>query len=668
MPEEKNNRRLGVGLRLAGRLRLSALIGGIFVSLIGVLVLIGWQYDITRLQTLVLGLVPMNPLAAIIFILCGLSVGAAYFFSSVLARRISFFLAGLIIVLSALKLLDIFGINIPVDRILFAAKLGKFTPPSRMPPITAINFILFGLAIFILDFKGFGHRLAQYLALITGSFALFMLLAFLFNSSFSSSFIFFSPLALHGVVNFIILSLAILFLRPNVGLTNILMSQSGGGLLARQLAALTLIVPVILAYIGDRMVIAGFFDFQLGIALILALNILLFEFFVLNYALVIDGLENEREKNQQAVSQAKALDDALLNSIGVGVVATDRQGVVILFNHSAEKMSGIRAEKAIGKSVFKLWSIFAADGKALLKKDRPLQAALISGKTISSSVSEPYYYAVGDKKIPLAITVAPVMINGLISGAIDVFRDISADVEIDQAKSEFVSFASHQLRSPSTAIGWRIEMFLEKYGAKLSSDERAMIDEVYQANRQISDLITDFLNVSKIEYGINPVQSMPVNVGPLITEIIKEQFKVKLDEKKIQAEEKFDRGMCAINADPNLFKLIVDNLLSNAIKYTPENGKITVELVRAKAGETFGNRKLAKDACLLIVADTGYGIPRDQQDKIFTRFYRAENVTDKKIPGTGLGLYMVKIFIQKMGGDIWFESAENQGSHFFVQL
>ncbi|HTX86671.1 MAG TPA: ATP-binding protein [Candidatus Nanoarchaeia archaeon] len=652
--------------KLVFSLRIASLILAAVVIVIGILALVGWQFNNFVLITSFEGFVPMNPLAAVEFIIIGSAIVAAFFWPAKLFGRLSVVLAFLAIALALIKLADILGFNLPVDQVLFAQKLSEFSPASRVPPIADLNFILLGIAVILSDIKFCDRDAAQYFAFIAASLALFMFLAYLFGSPFQVATIFFSPLALQGALNFIFLSTAIIFLRPSRGLAAIFLKQSGGGFIARRLIPLTLGIPVTLALAGDFLINRGWIDFQLAFAIVLVLNIIIFEFINWHYSSTIDHLEEEQKRIREAISRAKALDDALLQSIGDGLVATDRQGVVILFNHEAEKMFGIKASKAIGKSIFKLWSIFDKDGRVLAKKDRPLQTALINGKTVSSLVSNPYYYAAGKRKVPVAITVTPVIFRGGIIGAIDVFRDISRDVEIDQAKSEFVSFASHQLRGPSTAIGWQIEMFLEKYGDKLSLEQREKIDDIYRSNRQISELITDFLNVSKIEYGLSAVESAPVNIASIITQVLNEQFKLRLEEKKIKAEEKFDRGICSINADANLFKLIVENLVSNAIKYSPIDGKITVELVRAKAGETLGGRKLDKDSCLLIVSDNGFGIPKDEQDKIFTRFFRANNAIDRKIPGTGLGLYMVKLFIQRMGGDIWFQSEENVGTKFFV--
>jgi PAS domain S-box-containing protein len=649
-------------------MKISAFIFGALVALLGVLVLVSWEYNIIELQTFVPGFVPMNPLAAIEFVLCGLAICASYFGYLAVFRKLSYLLASLVIILAVLKLLNILGINIPIDQLFFANKLGNFTPPSRMPPIASINFVVLGLAVILLDFKYRRQSFAEGLALISGSFALFMLLSYLFGSTFQSPHIFFSPLALHGSIAFVFLSIAILFLRPRAGLTAILISNTGGGLVARRLMMITLVLPIILAFLSNGLAYAGHIDFEMSFAIVSVLNIIIFEFLISHYSLTVDRMEKEQEKNQQVISKAKSLDDALLSSIGDGVVATDQKGIVILFNGEAERMFGIKAKEAIGKSVFSLWQIYNKDGNILSKKERPLQISLSKGKTITSSVVNPFYYSSGEKKIPVAITVTPVIYNNTISGTIDIFRDISKDVEIDQAKSEFISFASHQLRTPSTAISWLIEMFLEKYQDKLDPQQAADINTIYRENQQMSDLITDFLNISKIEYGISAVQSTPVSAISIIEGVLNEKFKTQMEEKKILSEKKLKSGVCAINADPNLFQMIVDNLISNAIKYTPENGKITVELDRFKAGTTVGNKKLSEDACIIMIADNGYGIPRDEQDKIFTRFYRAANAKDKKIPGTGLGLYMVKMFIEKMGGEIWFESEEGKGTKFFVKF
>ena len=114
--------------------------------------------------------------------------------------------------------------------------------------------------------------------------------------------------------------------------------------------------------------------------------------------------------------------------------------------------------------------------------------------------------------------------------------------------------------------------------------------------------------------------------------------------------------MGKINVDPNLIRIVFQNLISNSVKYTPQNGTIVVSL------------KKEGDNVLISVSDTGYGIPLNQQSKIFKKFFRADNVVDKETDGTGLGLYIIKEIVEKSGGKIWFSSKENQGSTFFVSI
>lgn len=427
----------------------------------------------------------------------------------------------------------------------------------------------------------------------------------------------------------------------------------------------------ILVLVGWQFKIASLQIVVMGLA---PMNPLAAVWFILSGAAICalyfssSSLEAGQEKIRQEIGQAKALDDSLLASIGDGVVATDNEGKVILFNVKAEEMFGIKAHDAISKPAVKLWSIYNKDGELVSDENRPLQISLLTGKTITSSVDNPFYYAKADKKIPVAITMAPVIRNGSIVGVIDVFRDISREVETDRAKSEFVSFASHQLRTPTTAIGWQTENFLKDYGDKLDDKGRGIINDIYKENRQVSDLITDFLSVAKIEYGITAVQSVPINLVEIIDNIIDEQCKVQISQKNIQVEQHIDRGICVVNADTELYKLVINNLVTNSIKYTADGGKINISLIKIKAGELAGNRKMPVDSCVLTVEDNGYGIPAAEQDKIFSRFYRAENVKNKNIAGTGLGLYMVKLFVEKMGGEIWFVSEENKGTKFFVRI
>jgi signal transduction histidine kinase len=156
-------------------------------------------------------------------------------------------------------------------------------------------------------------------------------------------------------------------------------------------------------------------------------------------------------------------------------------------------------------------------------------------------------------------------------------------------------------------------------------------------------------------------------VAELARSVVAEQ-KSLADKKKVTLSVKVGADIPAIPADPKLLRIIMQNLLSNAIRYTAEKGEIDFGARLAKRGSFVDGRKIDEDSIAIVVSDTGYGIPKNQQGQIFTKLFRADNARERNTEGTGLGLYIVKSIIERSGGNIWFESEENKGTKFYVTL
>ena len=240
-------------------------------------------------------------------------------------------------------------------------------------------------------------------------------------------------------------------------------------------------------------------------------------------------------------------------------------------------------------------------------------------------------------------------------------------VEVDTAKSEFVSLASHQLRTPPTAIAWITERLLGGKVGELNNKQKEYFEDIRRSNQRIIELVNALLNVSRIELGVFKVEPVPADIKVLVRGLV-EEVKIMLAAKRLKLREKYAAQSLVIPVDVDLFRTVIQNLLINAINYTPEGGEITVEVSLGHKGEVFGGRKIEENSCLVRVSDTGYGIPQDQQDKIFTKLFRADNVKKKHTDGTGLGLYIVKSILDPSGGSIQFTSAENKGSTFLVTI
>jgi PAS domain S-box-containing protein len=236
-------------------------------------------------------------------------------------------------------------------------------------------------------------------------------------------------------------------------------------------------------------------------------------------------------------------------------------------------------------------------------------------------------------------------------------KDITKEKEVDKAKTEFVSLASHQLRTPLSAINWYSEMLLAGDGGKLTKDQRKFSEEISASNKRMVELVNSLLNVSRLEMGTFIIDPEPTNVVEIMESVIKEQIPMIVS-KKIEVKKKISSDIPIINSDPKLLRIVFQNLVSNAVKYTSENKSLYVEISLDKK----------KKSIYIKVQDEGYGIQKNQQDRIFSKLFRADNVKKKNTEGTGLGLYIVKAIVAHAGGNIWFESEENKGTIFHLML
>lgn len=265
------------------------------------------------------------------------------------------------------------------------------------------------------------------------------------------------------------------------------------------------------------------------------------------------------------------------------------------------------------------------------------------------------YVKKNGNEIPVHVTAAPLILGEKIIGSVSVFRDITEEKEIDRAKDEFVSIASHQLRTPLTTIRWSFEKLVRQEGSLSNAKNEKYTNQVVSAVARMNKLIDTLLNVSRIELGTLRLQLKPLDATLLAEQVLKE-FAPIIEKKGVNISTDWEDGLPYVVADPNFLVIVFQNLISNAIKFTPPGGTITI------TGES-KNRGV-----LFSVQDTGCGIPADQQDKIFTKLFRADNVVSRSNDGTGLGLYIAKSIVEQNNGAICFESKEGEGTTFFFTL
>jgi PAS domain S-box-containing protein len=355
----------------------------------------------------------------------------------------------------------------------------------------------------------------------------------------------------------------------------------------------------------------------------------------------------------EEMEEKRAKDVALLGCLGEGIVVTDRNGKVEMINKQAEIMVGWKNEEVVGKKWFEVAPLEDEKGNMIPAEKRATQKVLVTGKPVASSSN--YYVRRDGSRFSVGTTAAPVVVNGKTVGVIAVFRDITREREIDRAKTEFVSLASHQLRTPLSAIKWYTEMLQSGDAGNLNPEQMDFVHCLYQSNERMIELVNSLLNISRIESGRIKIDPVPTDLGELVGQVIKE-LHPKIEEKKINLVVSVHPELPKIKIDPKLVRQVYLNLLTNAIKYTPVNGEISVFISRK-------DKEIVSQ-----VTDNGCGIPKSDFGRMFERFFRAENAQRTDADGTGLGLYLVKAIIDSSKGKIWFASEENKGATFWFSL
>lgn len=358
------------------------------------------------------------------------------------------------------------------------------------------------------------------------------------------------------------------------------------------------------------------------------------------------------KQTEVTVAEVRAESEALFRSIGDGAIATDEFGHITRINPRALSILGLHLEDVLGKWFPRVVVIVRADGSPVPLVERPIVRMFLTGLVVSE---KGFYKARDGHLVPVSITVSPIIFNGKPVGAVEVFRDITTENEIDRMKSEFISLASHQLRTPLSTIQTYAHMLDEEFMGALSTDQTRAVRTIIAATNNMNELIGTLLNIARIEGGSIAVKSKQLDAGQLISDIIK-QLALSADSKGVILSSKLAAKPIHFRSDPLIVKEVLTNLVSNAIKYTTSNGTVTVSA-----------RERVHDI-VFEIRDTGIGIPKQSQDKIFAKFFRAHNVVRQETTGTGLGLYVVKGLVGTLQGKVWFKSEEHKGTSFFVAL
>ncbi len=344
---------------------------------------------------------------------------------------------------------------------------------------------------------------------------------------------------------------------------------------------------------------------------------------------------------------------AILESVADGVMVSDSSGRVTLFNAAAERILGVKRGEAIGRPIDDMLGLYSASGGHWVQQVREWHASPEARR--STPVLSQRMEFKTEKRF-VTVKVAPVTMSDEYLGSVSVFRDVTAEVEADRAKTEFISTVSHELRTPMTSIkGYADLLFIGAAGAINENQQRFL--SVIKANAdRLTVLVNDLLDISRIESGRVKLELKPIRVESLL-ETVMTSLHGKFAEKHLSAQVGLPEGdMPRVLADRDRVIQILTNLVSNAYQYTLPGGSITVS---AHESGPFVQ---------IDVTDTGIGISPENQAKVFERFYRVDDPNVNEFPGTGLGLAIVRSLVEMHEGRIWLESELGKGTTFSFTL
>lgn len=370
----------------------------------------------------------------------------------------------------------------------------------------------------------------------------------------------------------------------------------------------------------------------------------------------IMDIVNQIDKEKDKVFEQREKLRIILNSIGDGVVVMDIHRRIILLNRSTEEISGYSRKELLGQNYSQILRLMSEN------KEKTGYINFISEiydkGVVSTGHDNGYILKRDGEKIPVSFSASPIKnMSGKVIGSVVVFRDTSKEKEIDRMKTEFVSVASHQLRTPLTGIKWYTELLGSEGNENLSNEQRVFIKNIEENADRMIDLVNDLLDVSRIDMGKKfSIEKESVNLIQLLKDVIIQLSQyAKVKDIRIEILDKLPNQV-NILADPKKISQVFYNILSNAVKYSPEKS-----IVKVKVEDKNGS-------IIFSAEDNGVGIPESEKNKIFTKFFRAKNVSNGSYDGTGLGLYIVKAIVEGHNGKVWFESRDGEGTTFYVEL
>ena len=401
-----------------------------------------------------------------------------------------------------------------------------------------------------------------------------------------------------------------------------------------------------------------------GINVQFIIGYLFFGFLPLIFSLVLwirrQKIDDNTSNLENRLSAIESKSDVVINAIDDGVLAISKGGNIELINPSAQQIIGWDQGDALGlnwKSVLKL---VTSDGKDVEDLENPIAQSL--SKNQPTHNDKLFLLTSSEKRILVSIVSSPVGTDG--EGIIVVFRDITKEKAEEREQAEFISTASHEMRTPVASIEGYLGLALNPATAHIDEKARDFISKAHESAQHLGRLFQDLLDISKVEDGRMKNNPKVINVNEFLKDIF-DGLATQANEKQLnyifmpdiidEGKEKSLQPIFYANIDPDHFREVVSNLIENAIKYTP-SGEVVVNI-------TGDDKQIS-----VSVKDSGIGIPAEDIPHLFQKFYRVDNSDTREIGGTGLGLYLSRRLAEAMSGNLRVESKYKEGSTFYLEI
>ncbi|NCU34098.1 PAS domain-containing protein [Candidatus Saccharibacteria bacterium] len=380
---------------------------------------------------------------------------------------------------------------------------------------------------------------------------------------------------------------------------------------------------------------------------------------MLNFSWLFGNNSSSRNNISRFKKHLSSSEQAVINAIEDGVVVVGNDANILLVNPSAEKILSWTSNDACGLNYASILKITDENGKENTSATNPIAKALLNSTPFSSR--EVYLKPQNSKTMPVSLNINP--INEENAGIVVVFRNISKEIKENREQAEFISTASHEMRTPVASIEGYLGLALNPNTATIDERAKDYITKAHESTQHLGRLFQDLLDVTKADDGKLKSESQVINTSGFIKSIW-EGHKIQAEKKGLRyiyepniskSGEKQLTPVFFTHADKDHLREVVDNLIENAVKYTP-SGEVSVNV----SGDN--------DAVEITVRDSGIGIPVEDIPHLFQKFYRVDNSDTREIGGTGLGLYLSRRLVESMSGKIAVESEYKKGSVFKITL